>query len=178
MADIIILKKGEIERIIKRMAFEVLEKHEDLTDLVIVGIQRRGVFLGQRICHIIEENSKNKIPFGMLDINLYRDDWTTLQKHPMINKTEISCPLNEKNILLTDDVIYTGRTVRAAIDAMLDYGRPSKVELLVLVDRGHRELPIHPDYCGKKINTSKDEYVDVFMEEIDGKDAVILHRKE
>lgn len=178
MADIIILKKEEIERIIQRMAFEVLERHGDLDELVIVGIQRRGVFLGQRISDILEKYTNTKIPFGMLDINLYRDDWTNLQKHPKINKTEITVSLSDKNILLTDDVIYTGRTVRAAIDAILDYGRPSKVELLVLVDRGHRELPIHPDYCGKKINTSKNEYVDVFMKEIDGEDKVILHKKK
>ncbi len=170
-----ILTREDIKRIIHRLVFEVLERHGDCNNLVLVGIYRRGVFLAQRIKNLIEENVKREIPIGKLDINFYRDDWTSLKTHPIINKTEIETDISEKEILLVDDVIYTGRTTRAALEAILDFGRPAKVELLVLVDRGHRELPIHPDFCGKKINTSKKEHVDVLLEEIDGRDVVVLH---
>ena len=171
---VVILDKNQIKRVIQRLAFEVLERHGECENLALIGIYRRGVYLAQRMKDILQENSKTEIPLGKLDINFYRDDWTSLDKHPIINKTEIQFDINDKNILLIDDVIYTGRTVRAALDAILDFGRPAKVELLTLVDRGHRELPIHPDYCGKKIDTSRREHVDVLLEEIDGKDIVEL----
>jgi len=174
---VIILDKNQIKRVIQRLAFEVLERHGECENLALIGIYRRGVYLAQRMKDILQENSKREIPLGKLDINFYRDDWTSLDKHPIINKSEIEFDINDKNILLVDDVIYTGRTVRAALDAILDFGRPAKVELLTLVDRGHRELPIHPDYCGKKIDTSKREHVDVLLEEIDGKDIVELLKR-
>jgi len=171
-----ILNRSQIKRIISRLAFEVMERHGNCEDLILLGIYRRGVFLAERIKSILEENIHKEIFLGKLDINLYRDDWTSLKTHPIINKTEINIAIDKKKILLIDDVIYTGRTIRAALDAILDFGRPSKVELLVLVDRGHRELPIHPDYCGKKINTSRKEHVDVLLKEIDEKDTVCLYK--
>jgi len=173
---VVILDKNQIKRVIQRLAFEVMEKHDDCQDIALIGIHRRGVFLAQRIKDILEENLKTQIPLGKLDINFYRDDWTSLEKHPIINKTEIPFDIEDKSLLLVDDVIYTGRTVRAALEAILDFGRPAKVELLTLVDRGHRELPIHPDYCGKKLDTSRREHVNVLLEEIDGKDIVELRK--
>ncbi len=170
-----ILTKEEMERIIERLTFEVLEKHMNLGNLVFIGIQRRGVNIANRIIKILKLRWNRDIPIGKLDINLYRDDWTRLQTHPKLSHTEIPFDINEKEVILVDDVIFTGRTVRAALEAILDFGRPKKVELLILVDRGHRELPIHPDYVGKVVNTSKEEHVDVLVEEIDGKDEVILH---
>lgn len=147
---VIILDKQQIKRVIQRLCFEILERHGDCENFALIGIHRRGVFLAQRIRNILQENTKSKIPMGKLDINFYRDDWTSLDKHPIINETEIHFDINGKKILLVDDVIYTGRTVRAALDAILDFGRPSKVELLTLVDRGHRELPIHLIIVGKR----------------------------
>ncbi len=171
-----ILNKNQITRIINRLAFEVMERHGECNDLILMGIYRRGTHLAERLKRIIENHINRQIPLGKLDINFYRDDWTSLKQHPIINKTEIDMDINDKKILLIDDVIFTGRTTRAALDAIMDYGRPAKVELLVLVDRGHRELPIHPDYCGKKVNTSKKEQVDVLLSEIDDMDGVILHK--
>ncbi len=171
-----ILTAGEVRRVIQRLAFEVLERHGECKDFVIIGIYRRGVYLAQRLKAILEEQVKNSIVLGKLDINFYRDDWTSLKSHPIINESEIPADINGKSLLLVDDVIYTGRTIRAALDALLDFGRPSRVELLVFVDRGHRELPIHPDYVGKKVNTSRREQVDVLLKEIDGKDGVILYQ--
>jgi pyrimidine operon attenuation protein/uracil phosphoribosyltransferase len=172
-----IFNKSQIKRVIHRLAFEVMERHGECDDLILMGIYRRGVFLAERLKRVLEENIKKKLPLGKLDINFYRDDWTSLKNHPIINKTEIDVDINGKKILLVDDVIYTGRTIRAALEAIMDYGRAAKVELLVLIDRGHRELPIHPDYCGKKIDTSKKEYVDVMLEEIDEKDCVVLYKR-
>jgi len=176
-AKIEIFNKSQIKRVIHRLAFEVSERHGECDDLILMGIYRRGVFLAERLKRVLEENIKKKLPLGKLDINFYRDDWTSLKNHPIINKTEIDVDINGKKILLVDDVIYTGRTIRAALEAIMDYGRAAKVELLVLIDRGHRELPIHPDYCGKKIDTSKKEYVDVMLEEIDEKDCVVLYKR-
>jgi len=176
-AKIEIFNKSQIKRVIHRLAFEVMERHGECDDLILMGIYRRGVFLAERLKRVLEENIKKKLPLGKLDINFYRDDWTSLKNHPIINKTEIDVDINGKKILLVDDVIYTGRTIRAALEAIMDYGRAAKVELLVLIDRGHRELPIHPDYCGKKIDTSKKEYVDVMLEEIDEKDCVVLYKR-
>ncbi len=170
-----ILSKEEMERIIERLTFEILENHFDLENLAFIGIQRRGVNIANRIIKVLKERWKKDPPLGKLDINLYRDDWTRLESQPKLNYTEIPFDINDKEIILVDDVIFTGRTVRAALEAILDFGRPKKVELLVLIDRGHRELPIHPDYVGKKVETSKDEHVDVLVEEIDGKDEVVLH---
>jgi pyrimidine operon attenuation protein/uracil phosphoribosyltransferase len=172
-----ILNAEEMDRALERLAFEVLEQHVQSQNLGLVGIQRRGVQIAERIKSILEERLGRGIPLGKLDINLYRDDWTHLSSQPSINSTNIPFPIDDKELILLDDVLFTGRTIRAALEAILDFGRPRRVELLVLVDRGHRELPIHPDYVGKKINSSREEQVDVLVQELDGKDEVILQSK-
>lgn len=173
----IILKPEEIAKIIERLAYEVLEKIEDTKEMVIIGIQRRGVDLAARLKKIIEQKTKQNIPLGSLDINLYRDDWTNLNSVPFVNATHISFSIENKEVLLVDDVLFTGRTIRSALEALLDFGRPKKIKLLVLIDRGHRELPIHADFVGKYINTSLKEIVSVLTLEQDGQDLVILESK-
>ncbi len=169
-----VLDRDQISRTLERLAFEILERHVQVQDLLIVGIQRRGVEIGARIKKILDQRLGSNIPLGKLDINLYRDDWSMLTSQPQINSTNIEGSVEKKQILLVDDVLFTGRTIRAALEGILDFGRPKKVELLVLVDRGHRELPIHADYVGKKVNTSPKEHVDVHVTEIDGLDEVVL----
>ena len=169
-----VLDSDQISRTLERLAFEVIERHVQVQDLLIIGIQRRGVEIGARIKKILDDRLGSDIPLGKLDINLYRDDWSMLTSQPQINSTHIQVEVEDKQILLVDDVLYTGRTIRAALEGILDFGRPKKVELLVLVDRGHRELPIHADYVGKKVNTSPKEHVDVHVAEIDGLDQVVL----
>jgi pyrimidine operon attenuation protein/uracil phosphoribosyltransferase len=174
----ILLNAQEIRRTLERLAYEVLERHGDGARLALVGVQRRGVELAKRIKAILEKKLDRQIPLGSLDINLYRDDWTHLDSQPLIHKTQIPFDVDGREIILVDDVLFTGRTVRAALEAILDYGRPQRVELLVLVDRGHRELPIHADYVGKKANTSFSEQVDVFVQEQDGRDVVLLNERK
>jgi len=169
-----VLDSAQISRTLERLAFEIIERHVQVQDLLIVGIQRRGVEIGARIKDILDQRLESSIPLGKLDINLYRDDWSMLTSQPQINSTHIEVSVEQKQILLVDDVLFTGRTIRAALEGILDFGRPKKVELLVLVDRGHRELPIHADYVGKKVNTSPKEQVDVHVVEIDGADEVVL----
>lgn len=169
-----ILSLDEMKRTLERLAYEALEKHGDCNDLAMVGIQRRGVDIGVRLNHILAERLGGELPFGKLDINLYRDDWTSLELNPLISSTEIPFSIDGKDILLVDDVLFTGRTIRAALEAILDFGRPNRVELMVLVDRGHRELPIHADYVGKTVMTERGEHVNVYMRERDGRDKVCL----
>lgn len=167
-----LLSKEDIQRTLERLAYEILEKHGSKPEnILLLGIQRRGVDLARRLAQILAERAKVDIPLGTLDINLYRDDWTSLSSIPAIGASHIP-PLDAKSVILVDDVLYTGRTIRAALEAVLDYGRPSRVELLVLIDRGHRELPIHADYVGRKINTARKEKVNVLLEERDGIDEV------
>jgi len=173
-----LLNHDEMSRIIERLAFEILERHGSCGSLMILGIQRRGVDIAKRLTELLDERLGVKLPFGTLDINLYRDDWTTLQGSPTIGTSSIPTPLDGKRIILVDDVLFTGRTIRAALEAILDYGRPRKVELLVLIDRGHRELPIHADYVGRKVDTSEFDHVDVFLESRDGEDKVVLVRPD
>ncbi|WP_084185104.1 bifunctional pyr operon transcriptional regulator/uracil phosphoribosyltransferase PyrR [Desulfonatronum thiodismutans] len=169
-----LLHAEEIRRTMERLAYEVIERHGEGASLALIGIQRRGVELAKRLKSVLEQRFGREIPFGSLDINLYRDDWTNLDGQPQIHKTWIPFPVDDREIILVDDVLFTGRTIRAALEAILDYGRPKRVELLVLVDRGHRELPIHADYVGKKVNTSRQEQVDVSVREQDGEDGVFL----
>ena len=169
-----IMTAGEVRRTLERLAFEIIERHDPSCHLAIVGIQRRGAELATRLKALIDARGKCDVPLGKLDINLYRDDWTTREVQPQVGPSEIAFSLAEKNVILVDDVLFTGRTIRAALEAILDYGRPKTVELLVLVDRGHRELPIHGDYVGRKINTARSEKVNVLMEERDGRDEVVL----
>lgn len=173
-----ILDKEAIDRILMRMAHEILEKNKGMEDLCLVGIRTRGAYMAQQLADYIEIIEKKKAPVGILDITLYRDDLTLIDQQPVVHKTEIDFDIGGKNIVLVDDVLYTGRTIRSAMDALIDLGRPKSIQLAVLIDRGHRELPIRPDYVGKNIPTSKDETVEARLQETDGTDEVIIRRIE
>ncbi len=169
-----ILDAADIERIIKRIAHELLEENRGTENLVLIGIQTRGVYLAKRIGNIIKEAEGIEIPAGDIDITLYRDDWTTISQHPVVQATDIAFSIEEKHVVLIDDVLFTGRTTRAAMDALMDFGRPDRIELAVLVDRGHRELPIQADYIGKHVETRRSETVNVMLSECDGEDRVYI----
>ncbi len=169
-----ILSEKDIQRIVTRLSHEILEKNRGGENLVIIGIQTRGAHLANRISAKIEEIEGTEIPTGFLDITLYRDDFRTRLKQPSVEVTNIPFQIDEQNIVLVDDVLYTGRTIRSALDALMDFGRPARIYLAVLVDRGHRELPIRPDFVGKNIPTSIGEEVKVFMNEVDEADKVLL----
>jgi len=171
------MDKDEIRRSLLRLSHQILEKNREIEDLVVVGIHRRGVTLAERISKMIEEIKGKKLPTGTLDITLYRDDLTRIAYQPVVRNTNILFPIDDKKVVLVDDVLYTGRTVRAAIDALIDFGRPKKIELVVLIDRGHRELPIRADYVGKNIPTSPEEMVEVKVEELDGTDEVLILKR-
>jgi len=172
-----LMDKDEIRRSLLRLSHQILEKNREIEDLVVVGIHRRGVTLAERISKMIEEIKGKKLPTGTLDITLYRDDLTRIAYQPVVRNTNILFPIDDKKVILVDDVLYTGRTVRAAIDALIDFGRPKKIELAVLIDRGHRELPIRADYVGKNIPTSPEEMVEVRVEELDGTDEVLILKR-
>ncbi len=172
-----VLDGPSIGRTLTRIAHEILEKNKGAEGLALIGIQTRGVILAQRLQKNIEAISKHTLPMGILDINLYRDDLTKVSEQPVIRKTEISFDLDNKIIVLVDDVLYTGRTVRSALDALVDFGRPKRIELAVLIDRGHRELPIRADFVGKNIPTREDEVVHVHLTESDGVEEVVVKRK-
>ena len=161
-----------LQRTIARLAHEIIEKNKGVENLAIVGIRTRGVPLGQRIAGKIREIEGKEVPFGVLDITLYRDDFK--YKHPVVRVTDIPFAIDGMNVVLVDDVLYAGRTVRAALDALMDFGRPASIQLAVIVDRGHRELPIRPDFVGKNIPTSIGEEVRVRVKEMDGEDGVFL----
>ena len=173
-----ILDSSSIERTIARIAHEILEKNKGTQSLALVGIQTRGVVLASRIQKAMEAIAKVKVPLGILDINLYRDDLTRASEQPIVRKTEINFDLDNQIIVLVDDVLYTGRTIRCALDALIDFGRPRAIQLAVLIDRGHRELPIKADYIGKNIPTSRDEEVILHLIEKDQCDEAILAEKE
>lgn len=170
----IIMSAEEMGRVLERLAFEVLERHGDCSNLAIIGIQRRGVDMAERIRKMLEKRVGRELSYGMLDITLYRDDWTRLSDQPSLNKTEIPFDVDGKDILLVDDVLYTGRTTRAALEAILDFGRPKRVELMVFIDKGNRELPIQADYNGKMFETPHGEHVFIDLEERDDRDLVYL----
>lgn len=172
-----ILDKEAISRAVMRIAHEILEKNKGIKDLCLVGIRNRGAYLARRLADAIEQIEKEKVCMGVLDITLYRDDLTLASQHPVVHKTEIDFDINEKHLVLVDDVLYTGRTIRAAMDALVDFGRPKSIQLAVLIDRGHRELPIRSDYVGKNIPTAQNETVEVRLEEVDGKDEVVIVEK-
>jgi pyrimidine operon attenuation protein/uracil phosphoribosyltransferase len=172
-----ILSQEELKRILYRLTHQILENSPDINEVVLVGIQTRGVYLAKRIQAIIKETEGTDVLLGVLDITLYRDDLTTIGAKPLVKATQIDFDLNDKIVVLIDDVLFTGRTIRAALDEIMDFGRPKKVELLVLVDRGHRELPVRADFVGKNIPTSKNETIEVRLEEVDGKDEVVIGEK-
>jgi len=163
-----------IRRAITRIAHEILEKNKGTDKLEIIGIRRRGVPLAERLAERIKSIEGTEVPVGIIDITLYRDDLTTLASQPVLHKTDVSFSITGKNVILVDDVLFTGRTVRAALDALIDLGRPRVIQLAVMIDRGHRELPIRADYIGKNVPTSRKEVVSVKLKEIDGKDEVVL----
>jgi len=163
-----------IARAISRIAHEILERNKGAKELRIVGIRTRGIHIARRIADKIEELEGIKPPIGTLDITLYRDDFRRRSDMPKVQKTEIPFSVEDKNVILVDDVLYTGRTTRAAIDAIMDYGRPASIQLVVLVDRGHRELPIQADYVGIKVLTLRNENVNVHLKETDGVDEVVV----
>jgi len=172
-----LMSASEIDRTLVRLAHEILERTEDLDKLAFLGIRRRGVPLAQRLAKKIAALEQRTIPVGILDINLYRDDLSTVSHAPVVNSTEIAFPIVGKDIILMDDVLYTGRTIRAALDALFDHGRAAKVQLLVLIDRGHRELPIEAQYVGRMVQTTSNEIIEVKFQEIDGMEKVLLVEK-
>ncbi len=173
----ILLEKEDMKRAITRMAHEIIENNHGVSDLALVGVHRRGVPLARRIAARIEEIEGKKPIVGELDITLYRDDLSMLYEAPLVHKTTVDFNLKGKVVVLVDDVLYTGRTVRAAMDALTDLGRPIKIQLAVMIDRGHRELPIRADYIGKNVPTSQNEIVEVLLEETDGQDRVVLAQR-
>jgi pyrimidine operon attenuation protein/uracil phosphoribosyltransferase len=173
-----ILDQAGVARTLTRMAHEIVEKNKGTDDLVIIGICTRGAFLAQRLAALIGQVAGNAPPVGLLDITLYRDDLSSIAQQPVVHKTEIDFDIQDKKVILVDDVLYTGRTIRAALDELIDFGRPKFIQLAVLVDRGHRELPIRADYAGKNIPTSAREIVEVRLEESEGHDEVVVLERE
>jgi pyrimidine operon attenuation protein / uracil phosphoribosyltransferase len=176
MEDRQVMDQDEMRRAIRRIAHEVLERNHGAQDLALVGILRRGAPLADRLSLLIEQIEGVRPPVGSLDIALYRDDYR--ERRSVVGRTDIPFDIEGKRIILVDEVVYTGRTVRAAITALIDHGRPANIQLAVLLDRGHRELPIRPDYVGKNIPTSRSEHVDCRLLEVDGEDAVFIRRTE
>jgi pyrimidine operon attenuation protein / uracil phosphoribosyltransferase len=169
----VVLDRDDMRRTLVRIAHEIVEKNPD-GNVAIVGIQRRGAHLAQRLHALTSELLEPTVPLGFVDISFYRDDLAIRPSSPIVHATHLDFPVEDRTIVIVDDVLYTGRTVRAAIDEIFDYGRPARVQLATLVDRGHRELPIRPDYVGKNIPTSQDQRVNVRVEEIDGRDEVTI----
>jgi pyrimidine operon attenuation protein/uracil phosphoribosyltransferase len=169
-----IMSASEIDRTIVRLAHEIVEKNNGVDNLGLVGIMRRGVPLSQRLAKILARIEKSEVPVGTLDITLYRDDLSTIGNRPEVRKSTMEFDIQGKNIILVDDVLYTGRTTRAALDALFDHGRPSRIQLLVLIDRGHRELPIEAGFVGRTVQTSDLEIIEVKFQETDGAEKVLL----
>jgi len=174
----IIFTAQDIDKAVWRLSHQILEKNPDPKKIALIGVQTRGVSLSRRIQEKIKEIKQVEIPCAFLDITLYRDDLTEIGPKPLVKKTAINFDVNQKVIILIDDVLFTGRSIRAALDQIMDFGRPEKIQLLVLIDRGHRELPFRADFVGKNIPTSKNQAVEVRLKEIDSEDKVILREKD
>lgn len=170
----VLMNDDEFNRTLKRLAHEIIENHSDLDNVVIIGIRTRGEFLAKKINNFILKIAKKEIPMGILDVTFYRDDFRTNLGSPQVQSSDIMFPIENKKIILIDDVLYTGRTIRAAMDEIFSFGRPKSISLCVLSDRGHRELPIRPDFVGKNFPTSKSEYIYVHVKEVDDEDAILL----
>jgi pyrimidine operon attenuation protein/uracil phosphoribosyltransferase len=177
MTDRQIMTGDEIRRAILRISHEIVEKQAGTQALALVGIQRRGVPLARRVADAIEDHEGVRVPVGALDITFYRDDLSLIAQQPVVKGTDLPFDLNGMTVVLVDDVLYTGRTVRSAMDALIDFGRPRAIRLAVLIDRGHRELPIRADHVGKNVPTSKEEIVHVHVAEFDGGDEVTIARR-
>lgn len=170
----VVLKGPDIDRALERLAGEILAGHRNLDNLVVVGIRTGGAFLAQRLADKLSRAGARPIRVGVLDITLYRDDWTRINHKPLVGKTELPGSIDDQEVILVDDVLFTGRTVRAALDALIDYGRPSRIELAVLVDRGGRELPIRPDYVGLSLDLPPEQRVNVYLKEMGKSDEVAI----
>ncbi len=173
----VIMDETAINRALTRIAHEIIERNKGIENVALIGIQRRGVPLAKRLAEKIKEYEGQNIPVGVLDITLYRDDLSMLAEHPVINGTDIPFTINGKILVMVDDVLYTGRTARAAMDALIDIGRPAAIQFAVLVDRGHRELPIRADFVGKNVPTSRNEVINVHLVEIDKENKVVIAEK-
>ncbi len=169
-----VMDKEGIDKALERISHEIVEHFEGADDIAVIGIKNRGSYLAERLALKIERIINKKLPVGALDITLYRDDLTQVAAQPIVHATEINFTIEGRKIILVDDVLFTGRTIRCALDALIDFGRPKRIQLAVLVDRGHRELPIKADYVGKNVPTSSSELVEVRLIEADGKDEVVL----
>jgi pyrimidine operon attenuation protein / uracil phosphoribosyltransferase len=169
----VLLDEADLQRTLRRIAHEIVEKHPDLDELALVGIHTRGVYLADRLADLVEQFTGTRVPTGALDISFYRDD-VRAHPQPVVRATRLDFDLDERSIVLVDDVLFTGRTIRSAIEALFGFGRPQRVQLAVLVDRGHRELPIRPDYVGKNLPTSRTERVNVQLSEVDDVDRIVL----
>lgn len=174
----IVLNARAVERTLARMADEIVERNDGTDHLILVGIQRRGVQIAERLARVIESREGVIVPRGALDITLYRDDLQTVGPRPVVGKTELPIALEGKRVVIVDDVLFTGRTIRAALDELADFGRPARVSLAVLIDRGGRELPIQPDVVGKHVEVTGNDRIDVLVSELDGRDEVVLARAE
>jgi pyrimidine operon attenuation protein/uracil phosphoribosyltransferase len=170
----IVMDSVQLHRTITRIAHEIVERNKCVEELILVGIRKRGVPLAERIAEAISQFENVEIPVGALDITLYRDDLQMISRNPVVGKTEIKVDINGRTVVLVDDVLFTGRTVRAALDELIDFGRPKAIQLAVLIDRGHREFPIRADFVGKNVPTANRETIDVLLEETDGEDQVVL----
>lgn len=173
-----IVDNEAIDRILVRIAHEILEKNKGSKNLVLLGMRTRGEFLAKRLREKLKAIEGVELPLGVLDVTLYRDDFRTRIKQPKVSVSDITFDVNEKDVILVDDVLYTGRTVRSALNAIMDFGRPKSIQLCILVDRGHRELPIRADYVGKNIPTSQNEEIKLKVKEVDGEDAIYLIERE
>ena len=178
MTDQIVMNSRDIDRSLDRLSLEIVERNHGIEDLAIVGIHTGGVFLAERIHDRIVRHEQTKLPQASLDITLYRDDWSLISQNPIVRKTDIDFQVDGKCVVLVDDVIFTGRTIRAAMDAIMDFGRPRSIQLAVLVDRGGRELPIQADYIGKSVRISGEEQVDVLLTESSDRDEVLVQVKK
>ena len=174
----IVQTEKDIEMALTQICEQLLSRHLQLSEMVLVGIRTGGVFLAERLRQKIHQKSGVDLPTGIIDITLYRDDWTRLSQTPEVKKTEIHFSIEDKNVLLVDDVLFTGRTIRAALDALLDMGRPRRIELAVLIDRGHRELPICADYVGKTLEVTQQDSVNVELKELMGIDQVVIEYRK
>ncbi len=171
-----ILNDQDFKRIITRMSHEIIEKHKGTKNLALVGIQTRGDFLAKRLADQIQKIEAVTLPVGSMDINMYRDDWTKISHQPIVRPSNIPFSMDDMDIILVDDVLFTGRTIRAAMDALMDFGRPSRIELAILIDRGHRELPIQADYIGLSRDTEHQDMINVMVAEHDKQDMVYIEQ--
>jgi pyrimidine operon attenuation protein/uracil phosphoribosyltransferase len=176
-ADKVIMTAPEMKRALARIAHELAEHNHGVNNVVLIGLQTRGIPLARRLADLLGELEGVDVPLGEMDITFYRDDLASRPLRPEVRQTDIPVDLNDVDVVIVDDVLYTGRTIRAALDELMDFGRPRTVQLAVLVDRGHRELPIRADYVGKNVPTSRDEEVRVRLVEVDGQDEVVIARK-